>query len=43
MNKTWKKLTACTIAATTLALSVGSLSASAITPAITPNFGFEYM
>ena len=42
MNKTWKKFTACTTAAITLALSVGSLSASAITPTITPNFGFEY-
>lgn len=42
MSKIRKKLTACATAAVTLALSVGSLNASAITPTITPNFGLEY-
>lgn len=42
MKNALRKLTACATAAVTLALSIGSLSASAITPALVPNSKLDY-
>lgn len=42
MKSVLKRMIACATATVTLALGVGSLGASALTPSITPNFGLEY-